>query len=299
MRRFSHLRPDEVSQTHRLSLRARPTCPAAFTLLELLVVIAIISILAAMLLPALTKAKVKAEGTFCLNNTRQLELAWQVYADDHNGSLCYNLGGNGSSRGVAVRTNINWVNNIMSWEVTDSDNTNLTTITDAGLGPYTKSTAIYRCPSDKTLSESQQSAGWIGRIRSYSMNAMVGNAGPASISGANVNNPYYVQFFTVVSIPKPSGIFVFLDEHPDSINDGYFLNRAYYPQWIDLPASYHNGAACVSFADGHAEAHRWRNMRTRPAPVPDAAQPLPSAALPNTERDDLNWMVDRMSVERE
>jgi prepilin-type N-terminal cleavage/methylation domain-containing protein/prepilin-type processing-associated H-X9-DG protein len=299
MQRFPHLPPIESTLTPRSVFGRRFASAAAFTLVELLVVIAIISILASLLLPALTKARDKAQGTFCISNTRQLEIAWQVYADDHNGALCYNLGGNGSPRGVAIRTNLNWVNNIMSWEVTDRDNTNLSTITDAGLGPYTRNPALYRCPSDRSLSDSQASAGWSGRIRSYSMNAMVGNAGPASPSGANVNNPYYVQFFNVGAIPKPSGIFVFVDEHPDSINDGYFLNKAYYPQWIDLPASYHSGAACVSFADGHAERHRWLNSRTKPAPLPEAAQPLPSGSLTTAQREDLDWMIDRMSVERD
>jgi len=297
MQRFPHLRAIEPARIVRYD--SEPSPVAAFTLVELLVVIAIIAILAGLLLPALTKAKAKAEGTFCINNTRQLQMAWQVYADDHSGSLCYNLGGNGSTRAVALRTNINWVNNIMSWEVLDSDNTNLATISDAALGPYTKNPTVYRCPADRVLSGSQSSAGWSGRIRSYSMNAMVGNAGPASTAGNNVNNPYYVQFFSVASIPRPSGIFVFVDEHPDSINDGYFLNKAYYGQWIDLPASYHNGAAGVAFADGHAETHRWKNSRTKPPAQPDAAQPLPSGALSSNEREDLNWMVDRMSVERD
>ena len=130
------------------------------------------------------------------------------------------------------------------------------------------------------------------------MNAMVGNAGSASAGGTNANNPYYVQFFKITSIPEPADIFVFLDEHPDSINDGYFLNRAYYPQWIDLPASYHNGSASFSFADGHAQTHRWLLPKTKPPALPDAAQPLPSGVLPSGERTDLQWVLDRMSVER-
>ena len=274
----------------------RPCGVQGFTLVELLVVIAIIAILAGLLLPVLAQARAKASSIQCLNNTRQLGLAWQVYADDHSGKLCYNLGGGGSPRGIAPSTNINWVNNILSWEL-DSDNTNLTTITDAALGSYSKNTSIYKCPADRALSDEQHKAGWAGRIRSYSMNAMVGNAGPASSGGKNINNPSYVQFFDVSAIPRPVNIFVFVDEHPDSINDGYFLNRYYYGQWIDLPASYHNGAANFCFADGHSEPHRWINSRTKPAPQPDAAQPLPSGSLSANERDDLNWVVERMSVE--
>src|SRR6185436_18099500 len=98
---------------------------------------AIIAILAALLLPALSKAKAKAEGIICLNNARQRGLAWVLYADDHSGRLAYNLGGNSDvdPRGMAPKSDLNWVNNIMDWELS-SDNTNAATITRAGLGAY-------------------------------------------------------------------------------------------------------------------------------------------------------------------
>jgi prepilin-type N-terminal cleavage/methylation domain-containing protein/prepilin-type processing-associated H-X9-DG protein len=268
----------------------------AFTLIELLVVIAVIGLLAGMLLPALSRAKAKSQGIFCLNNTRQLGLAWLMYADDHSDRLTYNLGGSGP-RGVTSQTSLNWVNNIMTWEL-DSDNTNTATITEASLGSYAaKSLGIYRCPSDNVLSRSQRSVGWSGRVRSYSMNAMVGNAGEVSKTGSNQNNPDYVQFFTMSSIPRPVGIFVFLDEHPDSIDDGYFLNKWYVHEWIDLPASYHNGGASFSFADGHSETHRWVNADTKRPAVPDGAAPLPSLLIPPDQRADLNWILQRTSVQ--
>jgi prepilin-type N-terminal cleavage/methylation domain-containing protein/prepilin-type processing-associated H-X9-DG protein len=279
------------------SARAAAPRRSGFTLVELLVVIAVISILAALLLPALSKARARAMGAFCLNNTRQLGLAWIVYSDDHAGRLVYNLGGNLSSRGVAPHSDLNWVNNIMSWEL-DADNTNLATITRASLGPYANSTKIYHCPSDNALGAIQKAAGWTERIRSYSMNAMVGDAGDASISGVNANNPDYLQFFTMATIPQPSRIFVFLDEHPDSINDGYYLNKAYYPWWIDLPASYHNGAANFAYADGHAEPHNWAASKTKPAALPDAA-PLPMLLPSTAERQDYYWVISRMSVEKD
>jgi prepilin-type processing-associated H-X9-DG protein len=131
------------------------------------------------------------------------------------------------------------------------------------------------------------------------MNAMVGDAGALSRTGTNQNNPHYIQFFNVVSIPQPSDIFVFLDEHPDSINDGYFINRYYSTNWIDLPASYHNGAAGLSFADGHAETHRWRNASTRQAPRPNTTVPLLPLPVPPDERQDLTWVLEHMTVERE
>lgn len=283
-----------------MSIRNRINKPAglsAFTLIELLVVIAIIAILAALLLPSLGRAKARAQGVFCLNNTKQLGLAWLLYSDDHGGRLPYNFGGNGGPRTVAPRTNLNWVNNIMSWEL-DSDNTNTATITQASLGIYANNALrLYKCPSDSVLSPVQRQAGWVERLRSYSMNAMVGDAGDISQSGSNQNNPDYVQFFTITTIPQPAAIFVFLDEHPDSIDDGYFLNRAYSGQWIDLPASYHNGAASFSFADGHSESHRWRYSGTKRPAQPDAALPLPRP-VPANERHDFDWLIDRMSIER-
>src|SRR5215471_1116805 len=205
-----------------LSARLRTN---AFTLIELLVVIATIAILASLLLPALSRTRSKAQGAFCLSNTRQLGLGWQIYADEHNGRLAYNLGGDIKIRGVAPDTYLNWVNNVLDWELTPG-NTNLATIKEASLAAYvSKVVPIYRCPSDNVLSNLQRKAGWSARIRSYSMNAMIGDVGDLSDAGVNRNNPDYTQFFSLSTIPNPSGIFVFLDEHPDSIDDGYFINK--------------------------------------------------------------------------
>jgi prepilin-type N-terminal cleavage/methylation domain-containing protein/prepilin-type processing-associated H-X9-DG protein len=274
---------------------AREARGKGFTLIELLVVIAIIAILAAMLLPALARAKGRAQGILCLNNTKQLTLAWQLYSDDHEGRLPYNVGMNGSS----FRTPLNWVNNVMTWGVAgtlDSDNTNTATITEASLGPFSGNPAIYRCPADQVVSREQSAAGWDHRLRSYSMNAMVGDAGDFSKDGFNVNNPGYAQFFKITQIPQPTEIFVFLDEHPDSIDDGYFLERDYYPEWHDLPASYHNNGAAFSFADGHGVLHRWTQPGTYRPPLPDVAN-LPMY-VPASKKHDLEWVLEHMSVDR-
>lgn len=268
-----------------------PALAVGFTLIELLVVIAIIAILAAILLPALSAARERAQSLICVNNTHQLTLAWDLYADDHNGQLAYNLG---MTPGGA-RTNINWVNNVMTSD-TSPDNTNLVTITGASLGPYIeRETGIYRCPSDHALSSMQHAAGWRARIRSYSMNAMMGNAGDFTTNGFNSNNPDYIQFFKITQIPHPTEIFVFLDEHSDSIDDGYFVNRAYQWKWVDLPASYHNNAAAFSFADGHSALHHWLEPSTIRLPQPNAAY-LP-IAIPGNEWGDFQWVTSHMSIE--
>jgi prepilin-type processing-associated H-X9-DG protein len=125
------------------------------------------------------------------------------------------------------------------------------------------------------------------------MNASVGDAGEISSSGVNTNNPGYVQFFKLTSIPVPARIFVFLDEHPDSISDGYFVNRSYYPEWIRLPASWHNGGAAFSYADGHTEPYVWKCASTKPPSVPDAANlPIDVSEDPR----DFNWVIAHMSV---
>lgn len=277
----------------------------AFTLVELLTVIAIISILAAILLPALSSARERSRGVYCLNNTRQMTTGWQLYADDHEGFLPYNLVMSGT-----FRTNINWVNDVMTWDLS-SDNTNAAGITQASLGPYAAGNiSIYHCPSDHVLSAVQRNAGWSQRIRSYSMNAMVGDAGSAITGGQNQNNPGYRQFLKVEQMPHPTDIFVFLDEHPDSIDDGYFIDRelpdAGYGassvpinEWRDLPASYHNGSGAFSFADGHAALHRWQNSATVvPAVAYDVSIfPLQISSASDTAHADFEWVIEHMSVE--
>lgn len=275
------------------SSRHRSSRPAGFTLVELLVVIGIIGLLSALLLPALAGAREQARSTSCLNNTHQLTLGWFFYSDDHNDALPYNIGSNSGNGIAAVQTNLNWVNGVMTWGL-EADNTNTSKLTGASLGAYVNSSAnIYRCPSDNVVSTIQRQAGWSRRARSYSMNAMVGNAGPASYNGYNINNPYYQQFFRLTDISQPSGVFVFLDEHPDSLDDGYFVNRASQAEWIDLPASYHNRAAAMSFADGHSEMHRWAVSITCPPPSPDAAN-LP-IDLKGKDQTDFKWVLQHMS----
>jgi prepilin-type processing-associated H-X9-DG protein len=264
-------------------------------MIELLVVAAILAILAALLLPALASAKGKGQAIACLNSERQLSLAWLMYAGDAEDRLPYNLGAAEIKRTVARGQFLNWTSPVLNWEL-DSDNTNLVLQTEGGVGPYLNRNAdVYRCPSDSVVSDVQAAAGWNRRVRSVSMNMMIGDAGEFSRSGANVNNPDYRQFFKTTQVPAPARIFVFIEEHPDSINDGYFIDQPETSRWLDLPASWHSGAANLSFADGHSETHRWRFASTKPPPRPDAAR-LPFN-VPAVERGDFEWLMDRMSIE--
>jgi prepilin-type N-terminal cleavage/methylation domain-containing protein/prepilin-type processing-associated H-X9-DG protein len=278
-----------------LARAPRPRRNNGFTLIELLVVIGVIAVLAGLLLPVLGQAKSKGHAISCLNNQRQLVLAWQVYADEREDRAAANFGKAQVVEEVANGTYRNWVNNVLDW-TDDPMNTNRALLFAGGIGPYLGGVDnVFRCPSDFVLSEWQQQLGWRSRVRSYSMNLMVGDAGDFSATGSNTNNPSYRQFFTTAEIPQPSDIFVFIEEHPDTLDDGYFLNKPYSSQWIDLPASYHSGGANVTFADGHVEQHKWVVGSTRYAA---RAHILPYPLTMEDGTADYNWVIQHMSVKR-
>jgi len=278
------------------SLTQRPR--GAFTLIELLVVIAIIAILAAMLLPALAKSKTKAQGIMCMNNTKQLTLAWRLYGDDDNDRLLSaQNAGPGVGRVIWIGGGLNFAANPANYDITVD-------IARSPMWPYTgKSGAIFKCPADQSgvLVNGVKRP----RVRSNSMSQVFGS-GEWLDGGPNQGQTAYHVYWKGSQIIRPAKTFVFVDEHPDSINDAAFANqcRGAQPtdarggeQIIDFPASFHNGACGFSFADGHSEIHRWKGNRIRPPAVYTGTMALNVSANPDSGVD-VRWMAENATIKK-
>lgn len=255
---------------------------AGFTLIELLVVIAIIAILAGMLLPSLSKAKTKAQGIQCLGNLRQLNLAWTLYSGDNNDALV---------PAAWLRSPGGWCQGWLTLGTSELDNTNVLNLMfpSGKLWPYNQTLGIYKCPADR--STSKHGGNLIPRVRSVALNQKMNS--PESWLYAPDDR--FMNFKKQAQIVRPSSTFTFVDEREDSIDDGAFgvnlLDTGNRSQLVNWPASYHNKAGGVTFADGHAEVHRWLDPRTT---VPLGKVQLGSN-INSPNNVDVAWLQERCS----
>jgi prepilin-type N-terminal cleavage/methylation domain-containing protein/prepilin-type processing-associated H-X9-DG protein len=258
-----------------------------FTLIELLVVIAVIGILAALLLPVLSKVKARADVTNCMSNLKQLQFAWHLYANENNDFIAGNdwqseAGANGTPRG-----NMNWVTGWLDPRQADNtDNTNTTLLLDsqwASLGPYTKSAKLYRCTASRVMAK--EGDGYYPVVRTISMSGWMGY-------NSTLWNPGYQLFRKITDMIglSPSDALVFIDERDDSIDDGYFAINMVVQQLANIPAGYHAGSGAVTFADGHAEIHRWRSPEVL-AQQQSGVEAVKHEFLPvSSNNTDLVWL---------
>ncbi len=268
----------------------RPSAQAGFTLIELLVVIAIIAILAGMLLPALSKAKGKAMGTKCLSNNKQLQLAWALYSGDHDDRIVLNDNLGGGLADVNRTWAAGWMQQPGGAHQAACPNCDIDPafFMTALLGRYAVNPGVYQCPSDKTPYPG--SGRTVPYIRSVTMNIFMNRSQLA------LNSPGYKLFTRHTEMGKPSDLFVFIHESPQTIEDCIYrldLGTAggAFPTWAaaynvfeNAPAALHSGSTTISFADGHVEAHKWNQLSTWNG-VPIVAN----------NQVDIDWLKSRAS----
>jgi prepilin-type processing-associated H-X9-DG protein len=266
-------------------------------LIELLVVIAVIAILASLLMPAFLMARMKAQGTYCLGNVKQMQVAWSMYSQDFNDYLAPNSDYGNEGKDL---DNPAWVAGTMSY-LTDPVSLSECTNTDflvgpdytlfGSIGPYTRNPAVYHCPADKSRVNIEGNL--YGRVRSLSMNGWVGFDTRDWMQPPAPPNFKLNYKMSDLQSPGPAETWIFIDEREDSINDGWFavdmVNQGGGARLVDIPAAYHNRAGTISFADGHCQLKKWVDPRTTPPMI----QGLRAQQQYCPNNPDVSWLQNR------
>ncbi len=276
----------------------------AFTRCDLLVMIATVSVLAGAMGLAASRPRAAGSVAVCQNNLRRLMTAWLLYAEDNRGRVARNYTIPGVDWALANKTNYPWAPNLMTWD-TQAGNTNEELARLSSLAPYVGlargEDMPFHCPADTYLSPAQRALGWSHRNRSYSMNGFVGDwwidTAERPAPETSFVSSQYRQFLRINTFPDPARCFVLLEEHPDSINCGFFENMPNVPvynHWEDIPASFHNGSLHVTFADGHVERHWWASAKCTIWPVRYTYLGPPS--FDEAGRKDYEWLMGQAAV---
>jgi len=272
-------------------LPTRASLRPGFTLIELLVVISIIAILAALLLPALGRAKAKAQAITCVNNLRQLQVAWYMYPADNSDKLVINGWNNLlvidplDPSAVPGGEKSNWV---LGTADAAPSATNALCLENGLLFPYVRSRGAYKCPADKKM------IGGAPTVRSVAMNGWINPSTSWNVTGFHLVSKTLRDFRKQTDLTVPGAVrtWVFMDQNPFSIDDGFFVCDPDAAVWYDVPASYHNGGCGLSFADGHCEMKRWNDTSVRGC----LSKPPKTGLTPLPTEEDLVWLQQRSTA---